>query len=61
LIRLGHLMNVLAQNAARLARMLRRLGQRGLIQLLRETCSGHYLNPARIQRLLASSRQMRLE
>lgn len=61
LMRLGHLVNILAQNAARLARMVRRWGQRGLIQLLRETCSGPWLDPARIQRLLASPCQMRLE
>jgi hypothetical protein len=61
LMRVGHLVNVLAQNAARLARMVRRLGQRGLIQLLRETCSGPWLDAARIQRLLASPWQLRLE
>jgi hypothetical protein len=44
-----------------LARTVRRLGERGLIQLLRETCSGPWLDAARIQRLLASPCQLRLE
>jgi len=61
LMRLGHLVNILAQNAARLARMVCRWGQRGLIQFLRETCSGPWLDAARIQRLLASPCQMRLQ
>jgi hypothetical protein len=61
LMRLGHLVNILAQNAARLVRMVCRCGQRGLIQLLGETCSGPWLDAARIQRLLASPCQMRLE
>jgi hypothetical protein len=60
LMRLGHLLNILVQNAARLARMVRCWGLRGLIQFLRETCSGPWLDAARIQRLLASPCQMRL-
>ena len=47
LMRLGHLLNILAQNAARLVLMVRRCGQRGLIQLLGETCSGPALRAGR--------------
>lgn len=60
LMRLGHLINILVQNAARLARMVRGWGLRGLIRFLRETCGGPWLDTARIQRLLASPCQMRL-
>jgi len=47
LMRLGHLVNILAQNAAPLVRMVCRCGQRGLIQLLGETCSGPALRDGR--------------
>jgi hypothetical protein len=59
LMRLGHLLNLLVQNAAHLARMVRSWGLRGLIQFLRETYSGPWLDAARIRRLLASPGQMR--
>jgi hypothetical protein len=61
LMRLGHLLNVLVQNAARLSGMVRRWGLRGLIQFLRETCSGPWLEAARIEHLIATPCQMRLE
>jgi hypothetical protein len=61
LMRLGHLVNVLAQNTARLARRIRRWGQQGLVQLLRQTCSGPWLDAARIQLRIASPGQLRLE
>jgi DDE family transposase len=60
LMRLGHLLNILVQNAARLARLVRGWGRRGLIEFLRETCSGPWLDVARIQRLLASPGQLRM-
>lgn len=61
LMRLGHLMNVLAQNTARLAKIARRRGLRGLIQFLCETCSGPWLNAERIRLLLDTPWQLRLE
>jgi hypothetical protein len=60
LMRLGHLINLLVQNAARLARLVKEWGRRGLIQFTRQTCSGPWLDAARIQRLLAAPGQMRL-
>ena len=48
LMRLAHLINTLAQKAARLAGLVRRRGLRGLIQFLRETCAGPWLDPERI-------------
>jgi hypothetical protein len=61
LMRLGHLINILATNTACLARLVCRMGVRGLIGLLRETCSGPWLDAQRIQRVLASPCQIRLE
>ncbi len=61
LMRLGHLLNTLAQNTAHLARLVRSRGRRGLIQFLRETCTGPWLDATRIQLLLASPCQLRLE
>jgi hypothetical protein len=61
LMRLGHLLNTLAQNTARLARLVCSRGRRGLIQFLRETCTGPWLDAIRIRLLLASPCQLRLE
>lgn len=61
LMRLAHLINALAQKTERLARLIRRTGIRGLNQLLRETCSGPWLNAERIRALLTSPCQLRLE
>jgi hypothetical protein len=61
LMQLGHLLNSLAQRTACLAALVRRRGVRGLIRLLRETCTGPWLDVARIARVLASSCQLRLE
>lgn len=61
LMRLGHLINTLAQNTAHLVRMVRCLGVRGLIQLIRETCKGPWLDAERIRKLVNSSPQLRLE
>jgi hypothetical protein len=61
LMRLGHLINILARNTARLARLVRRIGVRGAIGLLRETCSGPWLDAERIRAALASPCQIRLE
>jgi len=61
LMRLGHLINILARNTARLARLVCRMGVRGLIGLLRETCSGPWLDAQRIRLVLQSPCQIRLE
>ena len=61
LMRLGHLINILGRNTACLARLVYRMGVRGLIELLRETCSGPWLNAQRIERVLESPCQIRLE
>ena len=61
LMRLGHLINILVQHAARLSRMVRRWGLRGLIQFLRESYSGRWLGAERIEHLIASPCPMRWE
>jgi hypothetical protein len=61
LMRLGHFINVLVQHSTRLARMVRVLGLRGLIQFIRDTCAAPWLDADRIQRLLRSPGQLRLE
>jgi hypothetical protein len=60
LMRLGHLINILAQNTAALAKLVVQRGVRGSIAFLRETCKGLWLNAERIQQLLASPCQIRL-
>lgn len=59
--RLGHLINVLVQNSTRLARLAPVRGLRGLIQFLRETCAGPWLDAERMQWVLRSPCQLRLE
>lgn len=61
LMRLGHFLNVFVQHSARLARMVRILGLRGLLQFIRDTCAAPWLDAERIQRLLHSPAQLRLE
>jgi hypothetical protein len=61
LMRLGHLINVLSQRTAHLAHLVRRRGVRGVIQFIRDTCKGPWLDADRIQQLHASPLQLRLE
>ena len=61
LMRLGHFINIVAQKTAFLAKMVRRWGVRGLIQFIRDTCKGPWLDAERISRLNSSSLQLRLE
>lgn len=61
LMRLGHLINILVSHTGRLARLVCRLGARGVIRFLRDTCSGPWLDAERIRSVLASPCQIRLE
>jgi hypothetical protein len=61
LMRLGHLVNVLAQHTTHLAQIVRRRGVRGLIQFIRDTCKGPWVDADRIRQLHASPLQLRLE
>ena len=60
LMRLAHLINVLAQHTELLAKLVLNRGVRGLIQFLRDTCKGLWLNPERIRQILNSPCQIRL-
>jgi hypothetical protein len=60
LMRLAHLLNVLALNTEFLAKLVLQRGVRGLIRFLRETCAAPWLDAARIQRLIDSPCQIRL-
>jgi hypothetical protein len=59
LMQIAHLLNILVEHSARLARMVRSRGLRGLIQFLRVTCSGSWLDAERIRQLLVSPCQIR--
>lgn len=61
LMQIAHLLNTLVQNSARLVRLVRSRGLRGLLQFLRTTCSGPWLDAERIRQLMASPCQIRLE
>jgi hypothetical protein len=60
LMRLGHLINLLAQNTELLAELTLQRGVRGVIRFLRETCAGPWLDAARIRRVIDSPCQIRL-
>jgi hypothetical protein len=60
LMRLGHLINILAQNTELLAKLALQRGVRGLIRFIRETCAGPWLDAKRIQQIINSPCQIRL-
>ena len=61
LMRLGHLINILAQKTEYLAGLVRRRGVQGMIRFLMETCTGPWLDAERIRALLDLPCQLRLE
>jgi hypothetical protein len=60
LMRIGHLINILAQYSERLVKMVRKLGARGFIRFVRDTISGPWLDPVGVQKYLAAPFQLRL-
>jgi len=60
LMRLGHLINILAVYSERLIRMVRELGVQGFIRFIRNTISGPWLDPLWVQRRLGAPFQLRL-
>jgi hypothetical protein len=60
LMRLGHMINVLALYSERLVKTVRELGVVGFIRFIRETISGPWLDPLWVKRRLAASFQLRL-
>lgn len=61
LMRLGHLINILAQKTEYLAGLVRRRGVRGMIRFILDTCTGPWLDAERIRASLALPVQLRLE
>jgi hypothetical protein len=60
LMRIGHMINVLAQYSERLVKTVRDLGVRGFIRFVRETIGGRWLDPLLVQKRLAAPFQLRL-
>lgn len=60
LMRLGHMLNILAHYSERLIVMVKEMGFRGFIQFVRETLSGPWLDAALIKKRLAAPFQLRL-
>ena len=60
LMRLGHLINILAHNCERLVGMVREFGVRGFIRFVCGTLSGRWLDPLWVRKRLAAPFQLRL-
>ena len=60
LMRLGHMINVLALYSERLIQIVRELGVRGFIRFIRDTISGPWLDPVCVRKCLACAFQLRL-
>lgn len=60
LMRIAHLLNVLAQHSAQLAKFVQELGARGLIRFIRQTLAAPWLDHDRVQQRLSRDRQLRL-
>jgi hypothetical protein len=58
LMRIGHMINVLAQYSERLVKKVRDLGVRGFIRFVRETIGGRWLDPLLVQKRLAAPFQL---
>jgi len=61
LMRLGHALNVLARHCYALAKYVRDLGVRGLIDFVRNTIAGPWIDAADLRQIAAAPCQLRLE
>jgi hypothetical protein len=61
LMRIGHTLNVLAHYSAALIPLVRTLGVRRLIDFVRETMSGPWLDTTQVRQAQATPYQLRLE
>jgi hypothetical protein len=61
LMRLGHALNVLARYSVALAKYVRELGVRGLIDFVRQTLAGPWLKAEELQQIASALCQIRLE
>jgi hypothetical protein len=60
LMRIAHLLNVLAQHSANLVKLVAELGAQGLIRFVRQTLSAPWLDLDRVSRKLSQRRHFRL-
>ena len=60
LMRIGHLLNVLAEYSAKLVAAFKEKGPQGVIEFIRTTLSGLWLESAQVRRLLSRPFQLRL-
>ena len=61
LMRMGHLLNVLAQYSAALIKTVQKLGVRGFIGFLRSTMAGPWLVAEKVRHRLEAPFQLRLD
>ncbi len=61
LMRLGHALNVLSRYSYALAKYVRDLGVRGLIEFVRSTIAGLWLETEDFQQIASAACQIRLE
>ena len=60
LMRIGHLLNVVAQLCVNLAKAFQQRGPQGFIDFVRSTLEGMWLDSSEVQRLLNRPFQLRL-
>jgi len=60
LMRLGHLINILAIYSEALVKIVGELGVRGFIRFIRDTISGPWLDPVWVKKRLKANFQLRL-
>ncbi|MEA3358538.1 MAG: hypothetical protein U9R17_03915 [Thermodesulfobacteriota bacterium] len=60
LMRLGHLINILATYSEALVKIVGELGVRGFIRFIRDTISGPWLDPVWVKKRLEDNFQLRL-
>ncbi len=60
LMRIGHLLNVLAAFSSKLAQIVKEKGLQGFIRFVRQTLSGRWLEGPEVQRRLRQPFQLRL-
>ncbi len=60
LMRLGHMLNILAQYSERLVKIVCKMGARGFIRFIRETIAGPWLDAVQLQERLSAPFQFRL-
>ena len=61
LMRLGHVLNVLARHSYALAKYVRDLGVRGLIAFVRNTIASPWIEAKDLRQIAGASCQLRLE